>query len=248
MFRGLLPSMIGSFVGVTVVALLNGYVDLSIFKKESITEIVMKTPVVNLNDTFRTVIRQNKEEGLAEIVEISKTSDKEDNWLYSSCSETWYETGTKDEKLSSTLYTFYWNQIIVRCDSMGDYHNHNEVGWERLSEGYLAFNALPSYADIVAIVLRSRSFRKEHPEGKYWAGVVSPIGVVEFSLTELGYDYFRDQSPQNIKYWAVGMQMIVNEATVHNNSDLEDVVIGCESLKRGGYLECQFTPTNKIIR
>lgn len=227
--------------------------------------------VVNLDDSFSTVVKKSREDGFRELLELAKTAAQEEMWMYIPSIQTWYEVGydaqilrggkTRDGLVSQDRLAIRPNASFI--EELGHYYVHledvhihppyqNEIETNSPSLS-LVMRGMPSDGDLENLLLAATAQRGALPKakGSYTAYVVSPLGVTKYKLTEAGIRrYFQARE----QYGSEGMlQVFGNDLPLrmgfdgdHPDIDKEDVQIRMiEDICRGlssPYLNVTFTP------
>lgn len=159
---------------------------------------------VNTDAAFRTLVRKDESQGIADLEALVQSVGPEENWLYVPAEGVWYETGT-DEALDGFSSTYLQDgcyfPLQQRHAELVDYHPHRAQDLGQVMELFLSLgrirpgqesraarvmnlgNALPSDSDLLLALETARDHYRLHPAGSITFAIVSPYGKAELSFS-----------------------------------------------------------------
>ena len=147
---------------------------------------------VNTNISYRGYKYMNREEGLEELIELSKISKKEESWLFLPDKNLWIENATFQGENYAIISNFAYDAILGDSKEYYAYHIHNRPDLKLENYNWPDSSLVPSRADIIVMINRSSKLYRKFPDGKSVHGMVSPAGIVEYNLTKEGREYFKN--------------------------------------------------------
>lgn len=232
-----------------------GLVAASLFSKYYLHKprdmIEVNTLYVSQDENIRTKSEKSESEGLADLIDAAMTSELEDQWLFSVCDETWYEIGQvsylKENTLSSRINFADWEDIVMSCDQIKGVHLHPRYNSPYEADYVIA--AMPSPKDLSATVFSEEDFREIHTTGTYVSGVVSEAGLIEYDITEEGYEYLSEKNRESILDYTT---QVITDSIICSIKDIkstydEEIENWCGCLNMSPHFVCDYTPAYEIL-
>jgi len=177
----------------------------------------------NGEDTYGGIIKKSELEGILDCRNLVNNASLEEQWVIFLDEEMWVETGIKsrdnfedgkpissgvdsDASYERLLYRGIVspNLFLDNHSNLIHYHYHPtslELKAKERGPNFSASSILPSYGDLHMMASQTIRFKNINPKGAITHKVCSSYGITEYSLTEKGFEFYREMNPNMLYHY-----------------------------------------------
>ncbi len=215
---------------------------------------------VNTDESYRYIHVKSEKQGVREVRDLCRQSAIEENWIYIPEKKEWHEVGIDEvvydgkEEIDANRFLsvgieegrqIQWTGVTVEInyakelarvnDELINYHFHPSRKVQGVEDGMIL---VPSPNDISCMISLARECRSANPKVRLSSKICNELGVVEYRLTERGYERFKEED--GVEY---GERKFADASKKIHSKETKEVIEGLSD----EFMIFSFTPYEELF-